>query len=116
MNAHILKQLLEKGDERVLLLDVREPKEVVDEPYFEVQPENYLTISLTILSVLPKEELMLKIHEAIDRLRWKEPDVRIVTLCRSGRRSEMACASLQQLPFPVESLEGGRDAWIRERA
>lgn len=117
MNAKTLKKLLGEGKESILLIDVREPVEVSDEPYFEVLPKNYLPLSLTVLSVLPKEELVGKIRECLHRLDWNEQDVRIVTLCRSGRRSEMACPYFSQLGslLSVESLDGGYGAWMMAR-
>ncbi len=116
MNAKILKNLLEKGEEHILLIDVREPDEVSDEPYFDIPPDNYLSLSLTILSVLPKEELAEKIMGMLAHLGWEVDSVRIVTLCRSGRRSEMACSYFSKLGFPIliESLDGGLNAWMRE--
>ncbi len=114
MNAKTLKNLLEKGDEPILLVDVREPSELSDEPYFEVLPENYLTLSLIMLSVLPQEELTARIASVRARLHWEDRDIRIVTLCRSGRRSEMACAYFSPLGFSVESLDGGYGAWMME--
>lgn len=115
MNAKTLKNLLEKGEEHILLIDVREPDEVSDEPYFDIPPDNYLSLSLTILSVLPKEELAEKIMGMLAYLGWEVDSVRIVTLCRSGRRSEMACPYFTRLGFavPVESLDGGHGAWMR---
>ena len=113
MDAKTLRHLLETGEEHILLIDVREQGEVSDEPYFEVPPANYFPVSLTILSVLPKEELAEKIHEWVRQLNWNERDVRIVTLCRSGRRSEMACRYLSYLDVRVESLDGGHEAWMR---
>lgn len=116
MDAKTLKILLEKGEDSILLVDVREPKEALYEPYFESPPDNYLLLSLTVLSVLPKEELAEKIRERLRYLHQGEQDIHIVTLCRSGRRSEMACSYFTQLNFPVsvESLDGGYGAWMME--
>jgi rhodanese-related sulfurtransferase len=115
MDAKTLINLLEKGEEHILLIDVREQGEVSDEPYFDTPPDNYIALPLPVLSVLPKEELAEKITEIRERLGWQNEDVRIVTLCRSGRRSEMACPYFTQLGFavPVESLDGGHGAWMR---
>ncbi len=112
MDAKTLKNLLEEGKERMLLIDVREPDEVSDEPYFEDPPMNYVPLSLTVLSVLPKEELAEILREQLRQLNWSEGDIRIVTLCRSGRRSEMACRYLSHLDVRVESLDGGYEAWV----
>ncbi len=116
MNAKTLKNILEKGDEHVLLIDVREPDEVSDEPYFEVPPDNYLPLSLTILSVLPREEFSEKIMGMLDCLGWEVGSVQIVTLCRSGRRSEVALSYIARLglSLPAESLDGGYGAWMME--
>lgn len=113
MDVKTLKNLLAE-DAPILLIDVREPGEVSDEPYFEVWPENYLPLSLTVLAVLPEAELREKITAARARLCFDDAAMRIVTLCRSGRRSEMACPYFSRLGFPAESLDGGYDAWIRE--
>lgn len=117
MNAKTLKKLLSEENELILLVDVREPSEVSDEPYFDIPPKNYLPLSLTVLSVLPKEELAGKITEIRERLGWQNEDIRIVTLCRSGRRSEMACPYFSQLGslLSVESLDGGYGAWMMAR-
>ncbi len=114
MNAKTLKNLLEKGEEHILLIDIREPVEVSDEPYFDIPPKNYFSLSLTVLSVLSKEELTEKITEIRERLGWQNEDIRIITLCRSGRRSEMACPHFSKagISFPVESLDGGYGAWM----
>ena len=114
MNAKTLKNMLEEGKEHVLLIDVREPDEVSDEPYFEVPPENYMPLSLTVLSVLPKEELAEKIQGRLRHLNWNIQDVRIITLCRSGRRSEAALPYIARLglSLPAESLDGGYGAWM----
>lgn len=114
MNAKTLKTLLEKVDEHILLIDVREPDEISDEPYFEVPPDNYLPLSLTILSVLLKDELSEKIMGMLDRLGWEADSARIVTLCRSGRRSEAALPYIARLglSLPAESLDGGYGAWM----
>ncbi len=116
MDAKTLKNLLEKGEEHILLIDVREQGEVSDEPYFDIPPDNYIFLPLPVLSVLPKEELTEKIRERLHQLNWNVSDVRIVTLCRSGRRSEMACSYFSKLGFsvPIESLDGGLNAWMRE--
>jgi rhodanese-related sulfurtransferase len=98
----------------MLLLDVRGSEEAADEPYFEVLPENYLLIPLPALSVLPADELAGKIAEARARLGWQSGDIRIVTLCHSGRRSEMACPYFSKLGLSVESLDGGYGAWMME--
>lgn len=115
MDAKTLRHLLETGEEHILLIDVREQGEVSDEPYFEAPPGNYFPLSLTVLAVLPKEELVEKIRERLHQLNWNEQDIRIVTLCRSGRRSEMACPYFTRLGFaiPAESLDGGYGAWMR---
>lgn len=99
-----------------MLIDVRDPDEAVNEPYFDVLPQNYLPLSLTVLSVLPKEELAEKITEIQEQLGWQNEDIRIVTLCRSGRRSEMACQYFSQLGslLSIESLDGGYGAWVSE--
>ncbi|MFZ1720483.1 MAG: rhodanese-like domain-containing protein [Candidatus Moraniibacteriota bacterium] len=116
MDVKTLKNLLEKGEGHTLLIDVREPGEVSDEPYFDIPPDNYIALPLPVLSVLPKEELVEKIRERLRQLNWNVLDVRIVTLCRSGRRSEMACPYFTRLGFavPVESLDGGHESWVRE--
>lgn len=117
MIAKTLRKLLEAGEEPILLVDVREPNEVSDEPYFEVPPKNYLPLSLTVLSVLPADELKGKIMDVIGQLGWQGRDIRIVTLCRSGHRSQLACSYFSKagISFPVESLDGGHGAWMMAR-
>jgi len=114
MNVKTLKNLLADGRSRILLVDVREPDELSDEPYFEILPENYIPLSLTVLSVMPESELREKMIGILDHLGWKKEDARIVTLCRSGRRSEMALIYFSRIGFPAESLDGGYGAWMTE--
>ena len=113
MNTKTLKNLLAESQSRVLLVDVREPDEVSDEPYFDHPPKNYIPLSLTVISVMPERELEEKIMETLAHLEWKKSDVQIVTLCYSGRRSEMACIYFSRIGFLVESLDGGYGSWIK---
>lgn len=114
MDAKTLKNLLADDRSRILLIDVREPDELSDEPYFEILPENYIPLSLTVLSVMPESELQERITGILDHLGWKKEDTHVVTLCRSGRRSEMALIYFSRLGFPAESLDGGYGAWMME--
>jgi len=93
ITAEELKQKFDKG-ENVHLVDVREPNE-----------HNEANIG-GILLPLGKVQTMQV--EDIEDLK----DGEVVVYCRSGRRSMMACAVLDQLGFKdTYNLEGGILAW-----
>jgi rhodanese-related sulfurtransferase len=48
-----------------------------------------------------------------ERLGEVPKDQTILTVCRSGNRSEAAARGLRTLGYTVENLEGGATAWTR---
>jgi adenylyltransferase/sulfurtransferase len=87
-------QALRLGEERFLLLDVREPEEAA-----VARIEGALLI--------PLGELERRLGELTA---WRER--RIVVHCHHGGRSARACALLQEKGFPqVSNLRGGIDEW-----
>ena len=88
-----LKQKMDRG-EKVNLIDVREPHE-----YEEANLGGRL-IPLGKIQTMQTEEL--------DDLKEEE----VILMCRSGRRSMMACMVLDQLGFTdTKNLEGGILEW-----
>jgi rhodanese-related sulfurtransferase len=93
ITAEELKQKFDKG-EKVHLVDVREPNE-----------HNEANIGGTLLPLGKVQSMQV---EDIENLKDEE----VVVYCRSGRRSMMACAVLEQMGFKdTYNLEGGILAW-----
>jgi len=86
--------LLAANPIRARVLDVREPDEVAD---------GTIAGSITI----PLPELAARIVEL-------DPTIPIVTVCRSGKRSQEAAELLQAAGFTVANLDGGIDRWTAE--
>lgn len=84
-------ELLQSGD-AVEIIDVRQPDEYREG---HVEPSR----------LLPLGELSRKAGE-LDRSRT------LLTLCRSGRRSDIAAKQLAAQGFKVRNIEGGLIAWI----
>jgi rhodanese-related sulfurtransferase len=76
------------------VVDVREPAEVAD---------GAITGSVNI----PLSQLAA-------RLRELDPAMPIVTVCRSGRRSQAAAEALTAAGFTVANLAGGMSRWTAE--
>lgn len=98
MDMHELKGKLANG-ENLLLLDVRERDEIAQAEGMIAGTQNIPMgeVSNAIAKgALPKEK-------------------KIVTICKSGRRSEMIARILRQQGYIVESLEGGMDEWSSAR-
>lgn len=83
--------MLQRG-EAVEVLDVR-------------QPEEYRQTHVEPSRLVPLGELSRRAGE-FDRSRT------LLTLCRSGRRSETAAQQLAAQGFEVRNIEGGIIAWI----
>lgn len=111
MRADEMKKIADEKNAKYIFLDVREEDEIRNEPYFDTPKENYITLSLSVLSALPMEELATRVNDVIAKLGWKPEETNIITLCHSGRRSEMACQRLSALGFHTENLEGGYLEW-----
>lgn len=87
-------EMLQRGD-AVEIIDVRQPEE---HRKAHVEPSR----------LVPLGELSRKAGE-LDRSHT------LLTLCRSGRRSDMAAQQLAAQGFKVRNIEGGIIAWIGAR-
>lgn len=95
VNASELKHMLENGESRPLLLDVREPWE-------------YEHCHIEGSRLLP----LAKLHEGFEGY---AKDATIVVVCHHGIRSYNAASFLERQGFTdVINLEGGIDAWARD--
>jgi len=94
INVQELKERLDKSDDSLVLIDVREPHEHEE---FNVGGQ------LIPLGSVPHELDDLEEHQ----------DDEIVVYCRSGKRSGVAQSLMEQAGFKnVRNLEGGMLAWI----
>lgn len=94
MDVHELKERL--ADEKdLLLLDVRERDEVAREGGVITGAQN-----------IPMGE----VSDAIAKGDLPK-EKRIITICKSGHRSEMIARILRQQGYTAELLEGGMDEW-----
>jgi rhodanese-related sulfurtransferase len=108
MTAQELREILKEAHAgELLLLDVREADEFRDQPLLPDSPAWYINISLTVLAVLPKNELVEQLEEKCQALGSHLSDVRIVAVCRSGNRSRLAVEVLAKHGIHSENLEGG---------
>ena len=112
MFAKDLREEMRQEKGGFLLVDVRETDEVADEPYFR-DPSNpsFVNIPLTVLGMLPKEEVVARFESAIVGFGKPLSDVRVFVACRSGGRSLLAQEHLASLGIETENVEGGRNAW-----
>ena len=78
-------------EDKYILLDVREPHEVI---FAKVDPHVHIP-----MGAIP--------------IRYEELDktIPIVVMCHSGVRSAQVCQFLEPRGFDVTNLEGGIDAW-----
>jgi rhodanese-related sulfurtransferase len=84
-------ELLFNSNEKLVLLDVREPHEVA---YAKIDPHVHIPMG----TIPPR-------HEEIDK------DTPIVVMCHTGVRSAAVCRFLEPLGYETTNLEGGIDAW-----
>lgn len=88
------KELIQNDD--VVLIDIREESEVEQG-------------SITGAKLIPRGVLEFKIS---DLQEVNNPDTKIILYCRSGGRSALAAASLQDMGFSnIMSMAGGYEAW-----
>lgn len=88
------KELVQNDD--VVLIDIREESEVEQG-------------SITGAKLIPRGVLEFKIS---DLQEINNPDTKIILYCRSGGRSALAAASLQDMGFSnIMSMAGGYEAW-----
>ena len=84
-------ELLFNSNEKLVLLDVREPHEVA---YARIDPHVHIPMG----AIPPR-------HEEIDK------DTPIVVMCHTGVRSAAVCRVLEPLGYATTNLEGGIAAW-----
>lgn len=102
MTPKQLKQLLDEGED-VIVLDVRESEQRAEGsiPYDEFNKENFVAIT--------RGNLEWKVAKKI-----KDPDVRIVTYCRSGGRGALAAEVLKKMGYKnATTLKGGLKGWVK---
>jgi rhodanese-related sulfurtransferase len=91
MRVDELKELLDRG-EKPVVLDVREPIELLSAPY-------------------PFDVLHIPMGELPRRVAELPRNVRIVCACRSGSRSAQVTHWLRRQGLDAVNLEGGILAW-----
>lgn len=95
MSVAELRQRLETPDDKLFLLDVREPAE-------------FAVCRIEGSVLIPLGELARRADELPE-------DRDIVAICHHGNRSNVAASYLQQTKgLEVINLQGGVDAWARE--
>ncbi|UCM99977.1 sulfurtransferase [Sulfurimonas sp. SWIR-19] len=102
MPAKQLKTLLDEGED-VIVLDVRESEQRAEGsiPYDEFNKENFVSIT--------RGNLEWEVAKKI-----KDPDVLIVTYCRSGGRGALAAEVLRKMGYKhVTTLKGGLKGWVK---
>ena len=80
-----------KGNEKFVLLDVRESHEVA---YAKIDPHTNFR-----MGIIPVR------HGELDK------NLPIIVMCHSGVRSAQVCQELEPLGYDVTNLEGGIDSW-----
>ncbi|TEW52756.1 rhodanese-like domain-containing protein [Psychromonas algicola] len=93
-----------QSDENLLFIDIREAKETAlgSAAGSELVPRGILEMQLTSL---PK-------YQALNKALTTPEQLPIYLICRSGARSVLAAASLQQMGYQnVHSVSGGFLAW-----
>jgi rhodanese-related sulfurtransferase len=89
-----LKRRLDRGEPRLVLLDVREDNERATA---RIEPS-----------------IHIRMNEVPARLREIPADAKVVVYCHHGHRSMVVGAFLESHGFPeVENLQGGIDAWAQ---
>ncbi|HSV84067.1 MAG TPA: MBL fold metallo-hydrolase [Ramlibacter sp.] len=94
MSMAQLKARIERGDEDLIVLDVRER-------------EAYQAAHIPGAQLLPRGQLELRVNQDLP-----DPTRRIVTCCELGRISTLAAATLREMGFQrAVALDGGMQAW-----
>jgi len=102
MTPKQLKHLLDEGED-IIVLDVRESEERAEGsiPFDEFNKENFISIT--------RGNLEWKVANKI-----QDPDVKIVTYCRSGGRGALAAEVLKKMGYKnVTTLKGGLKGWVK---
>jgi len=94
MSMAQLKARIERGDEDLIVLDVRER-------------EAYQAAHIPGAQLLPRGQLELRVNQDLP-----DPTRHIVTCCELGRISTLAAATLREMGFQrAVALDGGMQAW-----
>ena len=107
MDSQIFRRLLEGRVEPILILDVRESDEFRDESSFSEYVGCYVNLPLTILAVLPADEVWSRLDASYQACGSGQERMRIVAICRSGSRSALAVDILAKQGIAAENLDGG---------
>ena len=107
ISSREIKELLSQGKKNVLIVDVREKDEVKDLPLFPPETSYYKNLPLSVLRVLPREEIRARMEEFLVHAGVSSEQARIVLSCRSGGRSGQAQTLCASVGLETENLEGG---------
>lgn len=115
MNTKTLQQLITTDPDRVLVIDVRERDEIAEVPLFPAGTAYYAEFPLSVLRMLPRTELVSRLHEKVLEKGRDRETVILVLSCRSGGRSCQAQTLLADAGIVTESLDGGVLGWQEEK-
>jgi rhodanese-related sulfurtransferase len=111
VTAEQLKQALVEGKEKILIVDVRETDEVAEMPLLS-GVAYYVNLPLSVLQMLPKEEVKERFEKLSAAAGTKLDETRVILSCRSGARSCAAQGMLAEYGIDTENLEGGYIGWL----
>ena len=111
ISADTLKNILIQKRVPVLIVDVRETDEAKGEPLLPIETRQYAILPLSILAVLPKEELFVRLEKIAERAGTSLHQARWIVSCRSGNRSRRAQGILAQHGIESENLSEGYLGW-----
>ena len=112
ITAAELKKALEEKSEKILLVDVRETDEIREEASFLSGVRGYVNFPLSVIRMIPGEELKQRFEELSEKTGIPFTEARIILFCRSGARSCIAQEVLALYGIDTESLEGGNAGWL----
>lgn len=111
ITAAELRRILEGKSESILIIDVRETDEVAEAPLLPSGMRHYENMPLSVLRMLPKEELVSRLEKISRSAGMDLKNVRLIVSCRSGGRSGRAQRILADAGIMTENLEGGYLGW-----
>lgn len=111
ITPEVLKEILREGKEKVLVVDVREVDEVAEAPLLPGGTVNYVNVPLSVLQMLPKDELLVRLEESAKTAGIDLSSTRLIFSCRSGGRSSQAQQIVSQAGRESENLQGGFLGW-----
>ena len=96
MGMEEVRARLERGNQDIVLLDVRE-REAFDAGH------------LPGARHIPRGQLELRVDQALP-----DPTVRVLTYCQFGKISTLAASTLRTMGYArAVALDGGMDAWVK---